>query len=1177
MSPFSPIRPRLPIRVVLSSTALLSYTSLWKGAALAIAELGVAAFFLSGLTASLLGGSSAWFVLGAALLATFVRAIDIEAWGLLIPGGLTGAVKHSFGARVANVASASTLVERLLLAALAAVVVAHYIVGVAITTFAGRQLTGFVRPEDLATIVAVFVIGLLWLQVRLGRHVAADAIAKGIWAGIAILVVFSAWGVVSLIAGDRSDAGPLLALPVSTRFTGRGMLDTVLLAALGVALTLPALGSGEAFARSAHEFAPPRIQVLRRLRRLTILFGLVVTTMSAFLFVVLIPETERSIWAELPLAGIVEHMAGSERLRDLGAFALVCAAVLMLVPTAQAALGDLEHMVQRWSIEGLLPGGLAALHTRFGTPARAVDISVASTVLAIVVGGGRVTWLARAYAIAVAVMLVLRVAVLVRNRRAPAVERPYTAPLNLNLGRGTWPVGLIAAAAIVGTSGLVAVAVGDGPSIAASLLIVALTAWFALVNRQPVPASGEGDETFDLLPSAEVSFEPVDARAGNVLVPVRNPHALGHVVAALRAAGDRDVVIMTVRLLGIDVTDENGSERGPTAYERRLLSDVVALTERYGRPVRLLIVPARSVVDAIVATVLRLRSSEVYVGESASLSAADQARLLGESWERADKHEGLDVRLVIHHRSGRSDLYHLGAHPPALSPSDLDLIHQLWLDAVKSVGPHVHHHDIVRAALTQMDQQLSGPQRGQALDAIRDVARPAEELAGALRAADYTRLRDMMRNRHASDVAGLLTSLTLEDQAVFFRVLPRKDAAAVFEYLSQESKEALLKAMAQEDVAALINNMAPDDRTLFLEELPAEVTRQLLALLSPGERAVAVTLLGYPEKSVGRLMTPHYLSIREEWSVREVLDYVREHGQDSETLNVAYVVDDGGQLIDDVRIREFLLAPLDKRVADLMDRRFVALKATDNQEDAVAAFRQYDRSALPVTDTAGMLIGIVTVDDMLDVAEATATREIQKIGGSEALDEPYISIPFWRMVQKRAGWLTALFLGEMLTATAMGAFEAEISKAVVLALFVPLIISSGGNSGSQAATLVIRALALGEVGLRDWWRVMRREVMAGLALGAILGTIGFLRITVWSAFSDIYGPHWLLVAATVAIALVGVVLWGSLSGSLLPFLLKKLGFDPAASSAPFVATLVDVTGLVIYFSVALVILQGTLL
>jgi magnesium transporter len=383
--------------------------------------------------------------------------------------------------------------------------------------------------------------------------------------------------------------------------------------------------------------------------------------------------------------------------------------------------------------------------------------------------------------------------------------------------------------------------------------------------------------------------------------------------------------------------------------------------------------------------------------------------------------------------------------------------------------------------------------------------------------------------------------------------------------------------MAQEDIAALLNNMAPDDRTMFLEELPATATRQLLSLLTPAERSVAVTLLGYPEDSIGRLMTPEYVGVREHWTVREVLDYIREHGQDSETLNVVYVVDEQGLLIDDIRIRELLLTPLDKPLADLMDRRFVALKATDDQATAVAAFRAYDRTALPVTDTAGMLIGIVTIDDVLDVAEAAATKDIQRIGGSEALDEPYMDIGFASMIRKRAGWLTALFLGEMLTATAMGAFEHEISQAIVLALFVPLIISSGGNSGSQASTLVIRALALGEVGLRDWWRVIRREIFAGLALGTILGSIGFLRITLTSAFLDVYGQHWLLVAITVGISLNLIVLWGTLIGSLLPFILRRLGFDPATSSAPFVATLVDVTGLVIYFSVALVILRGTLL
>ena len=301
------------------------------------------------------------------------------------------------------------------------------------------------------------------------------------------------------------------------------------------------------------------------------------------------------------------------------------------------------------------------------------------------------------------------------------------------------------------------------------------------------------------------------------------------------------------------------------------------------------------------------------------------------------------------------------------------------------------------------------------------------------------------------------------------------------------------------------------------------------------------------------------------------------HGRDSETLNVIYVVNGDNRLIDDLRIREILLAPLHAVVSDLCDNRFVSLNATDDKKEAVKVFRQYDRTVLPVIDSHGRLVGIVTLDDVLDVAEEEATREIQKFGGLEALDEPYMSTPLLEMIRKRATWLVILFVGEMLTATAMGYFEHEISRAVVLALFVPLIISSGGNSGSQAATLIIRALALGEVKLRDWWLVMRRELLSGLLLGLILSTIGFLRIALWSAFSNLYGKYWMLVGLTVSCSLLGIVLWGTIAGSMLPFILKRLGMDPATSSAPFVATLVDVTGLIIYFSVALVILHGTLL
>lgn len=448
---------------------------------------------------------------------------------------------------------------------------------------------------------------------------------------------------------------------------------------------------------------------------------------------------------------------------------------------------------------------------------------------------------------------------------------------------------------------------------------------------------------------------------------------------------------------------------------------------------------------------------------------------------------------------------------------------------------------------------------------------------GALRARSYGLLREKLMGYSPADLAELIDNCPVEDQVILFRLLPRDLAADVFELLAPAGWEDLLRAMANEDIATILNRMDPDDRTSLFEELPANALQRLLNLLTPAERSIAVHLLGYPEGSVGRLMTPHYVKVREEWTVAQVLEHIRRHGQDSETLSMIYVVDEHGVLLDDIRNRAFLLAAPETTVAELMDRRFVALLATDDQERAVKMIRREDRYALPVTDAAGVLLGIVTIDDLIDVAEEEATEDMQKIGGMEALEEPYLTIGLGRMVKKRAGWLVILFLSEMLTATAMSFFEDEIARAVVLALFVPLIISSGGNSGSQASTLVIRALALEEVLLKDWWRVMRREVLSGMALGTLLGIIGFARIALWSLFTSIYGPHWLLVAMTVGISLFGIVLWGTLSGSMLPFLLRRLGFDPATSSGPFVATLVDVTGLVIYFTVAAIILRGTLL
>jgi magnesium transporter len=452
-----------------------------------------------------------------------------------------------------------------------------------------------------------------------------------------------------------------------------------------------------------------------------------------------------------------------------------------------------------------------------------------------------------------------------------------------------------------------------------------------------------------------------------------------------------------------------------------------------------------------------------------------------------------------------------------------------------------------------------------------------------IEARDFAALREVFREWPPADVAEVILDVPEDEQVIIFRVLPHDLAADVFEYLDFDAQEQLLRAMAHEQVVGILNEMAPDDRTALLEELPSAAARQLIRLLTPEERRIATALLGYPEDSVGRLMTPDFIAVHEDWTVQQVLDYVREHGRDSETLNFVYVVDERGKLIDDVRMREFLLRPLTAKVSDIRDQTFGALNVTDSQQDALNVFRKYDRAALPVVDSNGVVVGIVTADDMLDVAEEEATEDIQKFGGMEALDEPYMRIPLWRMVRKRAGWLIILFLGEMLTATAMASYQEELAKALVLALFLPLIVSSGGNSGSQASTLMIRAMALGEVTLRDWWRVMSREVQAGLSLGLILGAIGVVRVAIWAIIGEQYlhrqpyGPHWPLVAITVGISLVGVVIWGTLSGSMLPFLLRRIGADPATSSAPFVATLVDVTGLIIYFSIALVIMRGVML
>ncbi|NTW49781.1 MAG: magnesium transporter [Chlorobiales bacterium] len=442
---------------------------------------------------------------------------------------------------------------------------------------------------------------------------------------------------------------------------------------------------------------------------------------------------------------------------------------------------------------------------------------------------------------------------------------------------------------------------------------------------------------------------------------------------------------------------------------------------------------------------------------------------------------------------------------------------------------------------------------------------------------NFNALRDVFTDWAPVDLAELISDLSENDQAIVFRLLPRQLAAQTFEYLEFDAQENLVHALTKEDLKHILNSMSPDDRTALLEELPGTVVRELLSLLTAEEFKVAQTLLGYPEYSIGRLMTPDYLAVKEGWTIQEVLGYIRKFGKDKETINVIYVTDDVGRLIDEIRIRDVLLAEPGEKVHEIMDRKFVALKATDEQSVAVETFKREDRVALPVVDSAGLLIGIVTVDDVLDVAEEEETEDIQKFGGVEALDEPYMDVSFFEVVKKRAVWLVVLFIGEMFTASAMTFFEDELAKAIVLATFIPLIISSGGNSGSQAATLIIRAIALGEISLKDWWRVMHREIFSGLVLGSILGSIGFVRVVIWALVLGLYNSDWLLIGITVGISLIGVVLLGTLAGSMLPLILKRFGADPATSSAPFVATIVDVAGIVIYFSAAALILKGVLL
>ncbi|ACY19193.1 magnesium transporter [Haliangium ochraceum] len=454
----------------------------------------------------------------------------------------------------------------------------------------------------------------------------------------------------------------------------------------------------------------------------------------------------------------------------------------------------------------------------------------------------------------------------------------------------------------------------------------------------------------------------------------------------------------------------------------------------------------------------------------------------------------------------------------------------------------------------------------------------APDVQSMLQHEQWREVREAFTALEPADVAEILDAIEDdEDAAVAFRLLPRALAAEVFSYFTSDKQESLLDLLGAQRALQIIESMRPDDRVALLDELPVEIALPMVRRLSPEQRRVTQAILGYDENSVGRLMTPDYVRVKPSWNVARAIEHIRRYGRDAETVHWVFVVEEDSKLVDDIHIRTLLLADPARSIESLIDRDFIALHATDDREEAVRMMAKYDRTALPVIDSLGLLVGIVTVDDVADVAEEEATEDVHKLGGLEALDQPYMSTGFGEMLRKRGVWLAGLFVMQLFTIGVMSSFDEQLNRAVVLAVFVPLIISSGGNTGTQAASLLVRAIALGEVSMADWWRVASKELGTGLVLGSVLGGMGTVTVIGLDAVGFVPTPHVGLLAFTVGTAVVGIVIWGALIGSLLPILLQRVGLDPATSSSPLVATLMDISGLSIYFLVAISVLRGTLL
>ncbi len=451
------------------------------------------------------------------------------------------------------------------------------------------------------------------------------------------------------------------------------------------------------------------------------------------------------------------------------------------------------------------------------------------------------------------------------------------------------------------------------------------------------------------------------------------------------------------------------------------------------------------------------------------------------------------------------------------------------------------------------------------------------EFEELIEAKDWVALKDVLSDVPAVDIAELLIELDGKIAVVIFRLLKKSVAADVFAELPSNKGVELLELFNRQQLSDVMVNLEPDEQVSLLEELPGHLTQRVMNSMNLEDQKQIKKLLGYPEESIGRLMTPRYVRVKTDWTIERSMRHIRKYAEVAETLNRIYVVDDKEYLIDDLKLTELILADPEDHIESLMDRSYEALSAFDDQEEAVRMFAKYDRVALPVVDSDGILVGIVTVDDVIDVAEEETTEDMHKMAGMDALDDYYSQTSVTGMVKKRVRWLTVLFMGQMLTVTAMGAYQSVIASAVLLSLFIPMIISSGGNSGSQAATLIIRALATDDIKADDWRRIFRREFLSGLMLGGLIGTLGFFMTLLWGFLNvEISQLELVLTAVSIGSSLLGVILFGNLSGAMLPFILTKLKLDPAVTSAPFVATLVDVTGIIIYFSISMFLLKGVI-